>query len=183
MRHAAAALWHRHRRAGLCWALTMAEPQTLTILLTDLVDSTKLVAALGDERALEVMGRHDRLARRILAAHRGREIDKSDGFLMIFEGAVDGVRFALAYHRALRGRPAPVALGLTGDQQFFLSFGQSWRWKAREQALRNGILTDGHAPSQYRALTVRNIDPWYQAFDVRPGQALYLPPADRVRVW
>jgi predicted metalloendopeptidase len=88
-----------------------------------------------------------------------------------------------AYHRALRGKPAPVALGLTGDQQFFVSYGQSWRCKAREPALRNGILTDGHAPSQYRALTVRNLDPWYRAFDVKPGQALYLPPADRVLVW
>ncbi len=88
-----------------------------------------------------------------------------------------------AYHRALRGKPAPVALGLTGDQQFFLSYAQNWRWKAREPALRNRILTDGHAPSPYRALTVRNLDPWYRAFDVKPGQALYLPPADRVRVW
>ena len=88
-----------------------------------------------------------------------------------------------AYHRALRGKPAPSALGLTGDQQFFLSYAQSWRRKSREPALRNGILTDGHAPSQYRALTVRNLDPWYPAFDVKPGQELYLPPTDRVRVW
>ena len=58
-----------------------------------------------------------------------------------------------------------------------------WRWKAREQALRNRMLTDGHAPSQYRALTVRNLDPWYAAFDVSAGDKLYLPPADRVRVW
>jgi predicted metalloendopeptidase len=45
------------------------------------------------------------------------------------------------------------------------------------------VLTDGHAPGQYRALTVRNLDAWYKAFDVRPGQAEYLPPADRVRIW
>lgn len=88
-----------------------------------------------------------------------------------------------AWRRALRGKPGPRALGLTGDQQFFVSYGQTWRRKTREPALRNQILTDGHAPGQYRALTVRNLDPWYPAFGVRPGDALYLAPADRVRVW
>jgi predicted metalloendopeptidase len=88
-----------------------------------------------------------------------------------------------AYHRALGGKPAPKVEGFTGDQQFFISFAQSWRGKTREPALRNRILTDGHAPGQYRALTVRNVDAWYDAFAVKPGQALYLAPADRVRVW
>jgi putative endopeptidase len=87
------------------------------------------------------------------------------------------------YHRALGGKPAPVVQGLTGDQQFFISFAQSWRGKTREPALRNQILTDGHAPQEYRASTVRNLDPWYRAFDVKPGEALYLAPGDRVRVW
>jgi predicted metalloendopeptidase len=88
-----------------------------------------------------------------------------------------------AYRKSLRGKAAPKAQGLTGDQQFFVSFAQSWRRKAREPALRNQILTDGHAPAQYRASTVRNIDAWYEAFDVKPGEKLYLSPADRVRVW
>ena len=88
-----------------------------------------------------------------------------------------------AFHRALRGKPAPSADGFTGDQQFFISYGQSWRGKSRDLALRNRILTDGHAPPQYRALTVRNIDAWYRAFGVKPGDTLYLAPADRVRVW
>ena len=88
-----------------------------------------------------------------------------------------------AYRLSLRGKPAPVVQGLTGDQQFFVSFAQSWRRKAREPAARNQILTDGHAPGEYRASTVRNIDAWYRAFDVKPGQGLYLAPADRVRVW
>ena len=88
-----------------------------------------------------------------------------------------------AFHRALRGRPAPRSDGFTGDQQFFISYAQSWRGKSRDLALRNRILTDGHAPPQYRALTVRNIDPWYQAFGVKAGDTLYLAPADRVRVW
>lgn len=60
---------------------------------------------------------------------------------------------------------------------------QSWRGKLREPALRNRILTDGHSPSEYRASTVRNVDPWYAAFDVKPGETLYLAPAERVRVW
>ena len=73
--------------------------------------------------------------------------------------------------------------GLTGDQQFFLSFAQTWRTAFRDAALRQRILTDGHAPGPYRALTVRNLDAWYDAFGVQPGQALYLAPADRVRIW
>ena len=88
-----------------------------------------------------------------------------------------------AYKLSLHGKPAPVVQGMSGDQQFFVSFAQSWRGKFREPALRNRIVTDGHAPNQYRAFTVRNIDAWYQAFNVKRGQDLYLTPADRVRVW
>jgi putative endopeptidase len=88
-----------------------------------------------------------------------------------------------AYHRSLGGKPAPAVQGFSGDQQFFISFAQSWRGKFREPALRNRIVTDGHAPNQYRAFTVRNIDAWYRAFNVKPGEELYLAAADRVRVW
>ena len=69
------------------------------------------------------------------------------------------------------------------ERDFFLGFAQSERGKTREAQLRRQVLTDGHAPSQYRAATVRNIDAWYQAFDVKPGQSLYLAPKERVRVW
>ena len=88
-----------------------------------------------------------------------------------------------AYHVSLNGKDAPVVQGFTGDQQFFISFAQSWREKEREQALRRGILTDGHAPDQYRASTVRNLDAWYPAFDVKAGDSLFLAPPDRVKVW
>jgi predicted metalloendopeptidase len=88
-----------------------------------------------------------------------------------------------AFHRSLGGKPAPRVQGLSGDQQFFISFAQAWRGKAREPALRNQILTDGHSPGRYRASTVRNLDPWYAAFSVKPGEQLYLPPPDRVQVW
>src|SRR3546814_1107004 len=69
---------------------------------------------------------------------------------------------------------------MTGDQRFFLAFAQSWRTKTRDKALRRQIATDGHAPGSYRALTVRNLDDWYKAFDVQPGQKLYLAPDKRV---
>jgi putative endopeptidase len=73
--------------------------------------------------------------------------------------------------------------GFTGDQRFFISFGQSWRSAIREAALRREIATDGHAPAQYRADAVRNLDDWYQAFSVQPSHKLYLAPSGRVRVW
>jgi putative endopeptidase len=87
------------------------------------------------------------------------------------------------YRLSLGGKPAPIIQGLTGDQRFFLSFAQSWRGKSREPLLRQIIITDGHSPSEYRADAVRNIDAWYEAFNVKPGQALYLAPPDRVRLW
>ena len=88
-----------------------------------------------------------------------------------------------AWRASLGGRPAPVVGGFTGEQQYFIAFAQSWRSKAREAALRRQILTDGHAPAEYRGDTVRNLDAWYEAFSPNPGQHLYLAPADRVRIW
>lgn len=88
-----------------------------------------------------------------------------------------------AYHDSLNGRVAPKIAGLTGDQQFFIAFGQNWAGKVRSAALRRQVLTDPHAPGRFRAATVRNSDIWYEAFDVKPGQALYLPPDKRVRIW
>jgi len=88
-----------------------------------------------------------------------------------------------AYRLSLHGKPAQVVQGYTGDQQFFLAYAQSWREKMREPLLRQVILTDGHAPAEYRTFTVRNLDAWYSAFKVKPGQTLYLAPADRVKVW
>ncbi len=88
-----------------------------------------------------------------------------------------------AYRLSLGGKAAPVVQGLTGDQQFFLSYAQSWREKTREPQLRQQILTDGHTPAAFRPTTVRNLDAWYPAFQVKPGQTLYLAPADRVKIW
>lgn len=88
-----------------------------------------------------------------------------------------------AYKASLNGKPAPVINGLTGDQRFFLAFAQSWAVKARPETLRQIVLTNGHAPEQFRAVTVRNIDAWYPAFGVKPGRKLYLAPNKRVKIW
>jgi putative endopeptidase len=88
-----------------------------------------------------------------------------------------------AYRISLSGKEAPSWQGFSGDQQFFISFGQTWRNKTREQALRQQVITDGHAPAEYRADAVRNLDPWYAAFQPQPGDRLYLSPGDRVRIW
>ncbi len=89
----------------------------------------------------------------------------------------------IAYRKSLGGKEAPVLEGLTGDQRFFIAYGQAWRNKVRDAALRQQIIGDGHAPASYRAQTVRNIDPWYTAFDVKEGEKLYLKPEQRVRIW
>lgn len=88
-----------------------------------------------------------------------------------------------AYRASLKGKEAPVIDGYTGDQRFFIAYGQAWATKMRDEALRGRLATDGHAPGMYRALTVRNMDAWYKAFDVKPGDKLYLPPEKRVKVW
>jgi len=109
-----------------------------------------------------------------------------NGALTVNENIADVAGLAAAYDAyrlAFDGKEAPTVQGLTGDQQFFLSFAQSWRGKSREPSLRRQVLTDGHAPEEYRGDTVRNLDAWYTAFGVKPGDALYLAPSERVRVW
>ena len=100
-------------------------------------------------------------------------------------GDLGGLSMAYtAYHLSLKGKPAPVIDGLTGDQRFFMAFAQVWKSKYRDQALVSQIKSDPHSPAMYRANgPVRNFDPWYAAFDVKPGDKLYLPPDQRVRIW
>jgi putative endopeptidase len=102
------------------------------------------------------------------------------------ENIADNAGLAAAYdawHVSLGGKPAPGDRGLTGEQEFFLGFAQEWATKTREAAARQQVLVDVHAPGQFRARQVRNIDGWYPAFQVQPGQKLYLPPAERLHVW
>lgn len=109
-----------------------------------------------------------------------------NGKLTLSENIADVAGLSAAYdgyRNAYGGKPAPTAQGLTGDQRFFLAYGQSWRGKQRPESLRIQLTTDGHAPDEYRADTVRNIDAWYQAFKIQPGRKLYLAPEARVRVW
>ena len=109
-----------------------------------------------------------------------------NGQQVLGENIADLAGLAVAYDAwqlSLKGKAAPVADGFTGDQQFFMSFAQSWRGKTREPALRQQMITDGHAPDEYRADTVRNLDAWYQAFDVKAADKLYLSPDRRVRIW
>ena len=109
-----------------------------------------------------------------------------NGKQTIGENIADVAGLAAAYdgYRAsLAGKTAPMQDGFSGDQQFFIAFGQSWGSKAREASLRQQVLTDEHSPDEYRADTVRNIDAWYAAFDVKPGEKLYLTPPDRAQIW
>jgi putative endopeptidase len=88
-----------------------------------------------------------------------------------------------AYIASLGGKEPPVINGTTGDQRFYFGWAQVWRRNYREPNLRQRLLTDPHSPSEQRGNIVRNMDPWYPAFNVLPGQKLYLAPADRVRIW
>jgi putative endopeptidase len=89
----------------------------------------------------------------------------------------------LAYHASIDGTPAPVIDGWSADQRLFLAYAQNWRVKIRDGALRAAINTDVHAPGRFRAASVRNLDPWYAAFDVQPAAKEYLAPDKRVRIW
>ena len=89
-----------------------------------------------------------------------------------------------AYRLSLNGKEAPVIEGLTGDQRFFLGWSQIWRRLYREPELLKRLVTDPHSPSEYRVNgIVRNMDAWYEAFGIKPTDALYLKPEDRVRIW
>jgi putative endopeptidase len=100
-------------------------------------------------------------------------------------GDLGGLSMAYtAYHLSLHGKPAPVIDGLTGDQRFFLAWAQVWKAKYRDEALVNLIKSNPHSPAMYRINgPLRNLDEWYTAFDVKPGDKLYVKPQERVRIW
>jgi putative endopeptidase len=98
-------------------------------------------------------------------------------------GGVEAAYAAFQRYQAQHGKAAAID-GLSGDQRFFLAYAQAWRSKAREGALRQQLITDPHSPAKYRTNgVVRNVDAWYAAFDVKPGDALYLAPEQRVHIW
>ncbi|MEP6947137.1 MAG: M13 family metallopeptidase [Acidobacteriota bacterium] len=112
-----------------------------------------------------------------LHLHGKQVLDENIADLAGLAAAYDG------YRAAYGGKEAPTVGGLTGDQRFFLAYAQAHRGKMRPETLRAVVMTDGHSPDQYRADTVRNNDAWYKAFDVQPGEKLYLAPEQRVKVW
>jgi putative endopeptidase len=112
---------------------------------------------------------------------------KINGDLTMGENIADlgGLLLALdAYHTSLHGQPAPIIDGLTGDQRVFLGWAQVWRGKTRDDALRQQLVSDPHSPERARVdVPMRNIDAFYTAFGLKPGDAMYLAPTDRVRIW
>ena len=129
------------------------------------------------------------------AAVLGRQFDAYEPFpglhvkgdLTMGENIADlgGALVALdAYHHSLGGNPASRIDGLTGDQRFFLSYAQSWREKSTDDSIRRQLVSNPHAPEQYRVNgVVRNMDAWYAAFNVKPGDKLFLAPENRVGIW
>jgi putative endopeptidase len=109
-----------------------------------------------------------------------------NGKQVLAENIADVAGIAASYDgfkASLDGKTAPEQDGFSGDQQFFIAFGQNYASKSRDAALRQQVMTDPHSPAEYRADTVRNIDAWYSSFGVKPGETLYLAPADRVQIW
>jgi putative endopeptidase len=110
-----------------------------------------------------------------------------NGTLTMGENIADlgGLAVALdAYHASLQGAPAPVLDGLSGDQRVLLGWAQAWRGKVTDAFVRKQVVSDPHSPRQFRVLgPTRNIDAWYEAFRVQPGDRMYLPPAERVKIW
>jgi putative endopeptidase len=100
-------------------------------------------------------------------------------------GDLGGLLLALdAYHASLHGQPAPIIDGLTGDQRVFLGWAQVWRGKTRDDAMRQQLVSDPHSPERARVdVPMRNIDAFYTAFGVKPGDPMYIAPVDRVRIW
>jgi putative endopeptidase len=110
-----------------------------------------------------------------------------NGDLTMGENIADlgGLTLALdAYHASLGGKPAPVIDGMTGDQRVFLGWAQAWRGKVTDDFVKRQVVSDPHSPRQFRVNgVVRNVDAWYAAFAVAPADKLYVPPAQRVRIW
>jgi putative endopeptidase len=145
---------------------------------------------LRDWWTAEDGAKFDAQAKRLVAQYNAYEPlpgAKVNGQLTLGEniGDLGGVLIALdAYRASLGGKPAPVIDGLTGEQRVFLGWAQAWRTKVRDDRMRSILVSDPHSPAEARAAgPLRNVDAWYAAFDVKPGDKAYVPPAERVRIW
>ena len=144
---------------------------------------------LGDWWTLEDRAKYDAAAAKLAAQY--------DAYCPFADLCVDGKQVLTesiadqagllaahdAYILSLKGQPDIVIGGLTGEQRFFLAFAQRWRKVQTEAALRRQLKTDTHPPGKYRSDAVRNVDAWYKAFGIAPGDKLYLKSEDRVRIW
>ena len=149
----------------------------------------------GDGRLTDWWTAEDTAKFQVQATRLGKQYDAVEvlpganikGDLTMGENIADlgGLLLALdAYHISLNGRPAPVIDGLTGDQRVFMGWAQAWRGKYRDDLMKQLLVSDPHAPPQARVdQPVRNIDAFYTAFGVKPGDAMYVPPEQRVRIW
>jgi putative endopeptidase len=145
---------------------------------------------LTDWWSAEDAAKFEAQAKKLGAQYAGFDVlpgAKINGELTMGENIADlgGLLLALdAYHTSLHGRPAPIIDGLTGDQRVFLGWAQVWRGKTRDDALRQQLVSDPHSPERARTdVPMRNVDAFYAAFGVKPGDAMYIAPADRVRIW
>jgi putative endopeptidase len=143
---------------------------------------------LADWWSAQDISRFQAMTGKVVAQYGGYEPivgSHVNGELTLGENMADLAGLAIAYDAykmSLHGKPDKVIGGYTGDQRFFLGFGQVWRTKMREAALQQQLTTDPHTPGMYRPNVVRNFDAWYKAFNVRDGK-LYLPPEQRIRIW
>jgi putative endopeptidase len=149
----------------------------------------------GDGRLTDWWTAQDAAKFQVQAARLGKQFSavevlpgaRINGDLTMGENIADlgGLLLALdAYHVSLGGKAAPVIDGLTGDQRVFLGWAQVWRSKNRDESLRKQLVSDPHSPPHYRVdLPMRNIDAFYAAFGVKPGDKMYIPPDQRVRIW
>ena len=140
---------------------------------------TKADAAAFDARAAKLRAQYDSIVP-IDSIHINGMVTMGENI-----GDLSGLAQAYrAYHISLGGREAPVIGGYTGDQRFFLGFAQIWRIKYLDDALRQQLLSNEHSPGQYRAFVpLVNSDAFMRAFDVKPGDKMWRPPAERVKIW
>ncbi len=144
---------------------------------------------LNDWWTKEDVAAFERLTKELVAQYDGYEIFPGASVKGAFTlgeniGDLAGVTVAYdAYRHSLAGDEAPLIEGTTGDQRFYLGWAQVWRRNYREANLRQRLITDPHSPSEQRAWVVRNFDRWYDAFNVQPGQKLYLAPEKRAKIW
>jgi putative endopeptidase len=145
--------------------------------------------ALADWWTAADAAKYEQRTAALVAQYSGYEVLpglKLNGELTLGENIADNAGIVIAYdayHTALGAQPARIIDGQTGDQRFFLGFAQNWRTLWRDQILRQLTTTNPHSPDAIRVRTVRNFDPWYGAFDIKPGDTQYLAPSERVRIW